>query len=124
MPTSPLRPCSAPNCHALVRFGRCAAHPRQTQGEGWERTSRAAPKRMRGRAWMTLRAQVLSEEPVCYACGRLGVAADYVDHIVALVDGGTDDRSNLHRICRDCSKHKTALESARARQSGRGLPNR
>ena len=67
---------------------------------------------------MTMRAQVLGEEPTCYVCGRSGGAADYVDHVVSLGNGGTDDRSNLHRICRDCSARKTAQESSRARRRG------
>lgn len=64
--------------------------------------------RNRGRRWMRIRAQVLAEEPLC----RLGLAqgrveaSEEVDHIVALEDGGTDDRENLQGICGDCHKVK------------------
>jgi 5-methylcytosine-specific restriction enzyme A len=57
---------------------------------------------------MALRALVLSEEPLCGVClahGRTTASAE-VDHILALEDGGTDDRDNLQGICVDCHKIK------------------
>jgi len=72
---------------------------------------------------MAKRWQVLDEEPWCYVCGGGGTDADYVDHVVSLGDGGSDDRSNLHRICRDCSDLKTGRESTKARRP-RGASNR
>jgi 5-methylcytosine-specific restriction protein A len=65
---------------------------------------------------MALRGQVMSEEYYCYQCGALKQASDLVDHVVPLAQGGTDDRSNLRRICRGCHATKTGRESARGRR--------
>lgn len=65
---------------------------------------------------MLIRRQVLADEPQCYLCHGGGTPADYIDHVVALAEGGTDDRSNLRRICRDCHARKTGRESARAKR--------
>jgi 5-methylcytosine-specific restriction enzyme A len=81
----------------------------------WVRPSAFAAQRLRGRAWMALREQVMSEEYRCYKCGQLGQASDLVDHVVPLAQGGTDDRVNLRRCCRACHATKTGRESARAR---------
>lgn len=35
-----------------------------------------------------------------------------VDHRLALRDGGTNDIDNLHLLCRDCHKAKTAREQS------------
>jgi 5-methylcytosine-specific restriction protein A len=67
---------------------------------------------------MALRTQVLAEEFKCYLCPGGGTPDDLVDHVVPLSAGGTDDRSNLRRICRACHNRKTAAESARARGGG------
>lgn len=65
-------------------------------------------ERTRGRRWMAIRALVLTEEPLCRLClakDRV-TASTQVDHIVALEDGGTDERSNLRGVCDDCHKVK------------------
>ena len=117
MPTRPLRPCAQPGCPALVQAGRCPVHggtgltPR-----GWATPSVTAPLRLRGRAWVGIRQEVLMQEPCCYLCDGGGTEADYVDHVVPLAEGGTDDRWNLRRICRDCHARKTGRESTRARR--------
>lgn len=67
---------------------------------------------------MALRRQVLDEESRCYVCGGGGTEADYVDHVVSLSGGGSNDRENLRRICRECSDRKTGRESARGRRGG------
>lgn len=58
----------------------------------------------------------MSEEHACYACGRAGSVDDICDHIVGLADGGSDDRRNLGRICRECHKRKTGREAQRGRR--------
>lgn len=65
-------------------------------------------QRTRGRRWMRIRAQVLREEPLCRPCQEKGrvAASEEVDHILALEDGGTDDRKNLRGVCGDCHKVK------------------
>ncbi|MBK9497083.1 MAG: HNH endonuclease [Xanthomonadales bacterium] len=71
---------------------------------------------MRGDAWMVIRRRVLAEEPNCYICGGAGRSDDVIDHVVGLAEHGTDDRSNLHRCCRQCSVKKTSRESGRGRR--------
>ena len=76
------------------------------------------PQRLRGRRWLTLRAQVLSAEPRCSIClqqGRLRAATE-VDHIVPLHQGGGDERSNLQPLCHDCHADKSAAERGAQRK--------
>jgi 5-methylcytosine-specific restriction protein A len=50
--------------------------------------------------------QVLERDGhVCQLCGA---PANTVDHIVRVVDGGTDDPSNLRALCRSCNSSRTA----------------
>ena len=56
------------------------------------------------REWRRLRGAVLLLESICRVC-RVEQAVD-VDHIVARVDGGTDDRDNLMPICARCHKKR------------------
>ena len=116
MPIAPRRPCpGSPRCPHFA--GACPVHPMRPGRSGWQqRPSSAAGQRTRGEAWMVIRRRVLAEEHVCYLCGATGQRDDLVDHVRSLGEGGTDDRSNLHRCCRRCSKQKTAHESARARR--------
>ena len=57
---------------------------------------------------MRLRALVLAEEPLCRPCTAKGrvTASEEVDHILALEDGGTDNRENPEGICGACHKIK------------------
>lgn len=70
----------------------------------------SAHQRGYGRNWQRVRALVLNEEPMCRQCAADGrhVAAEHVDHDVALAAGGTNDRSNLIPLCHSCHSRKTA----------------
>jgi 5-methylcytosine-specific restriction protein A len=65
--------------------------------------------RLRGRAWAALRARQLSKEPYCRDCADAGQerAAEQVDHILALDDGGTNDDHNLRSLCVPCHAKRT-----------------
>lgn len=118
-PQSPLRPCGQPGCPALVQRGKCERHGGTTvavEPRGWSTPSSASHLRLRGRAWMVIRRDVLATEARCYVCQGGGGSDDYVDHVVPLSEGGTDDRSNLRRICRACHVRKTGREA----RGGRG----
>ena len=65
----------------------------------------------RGRRWMKLRAQVLARDPVCKACNR--AAAEQVDHIQPLSQGGDDSYENLQGLCVQCHQAKTQTEAQR-----------
>lgn len=77
------------------------------------KTGQALALRTRGRAWMRIRADVLSRHPLCVHCDILGITrpATEVDHIKRVVDGGTDDLWNLQPLCHDCHARKTLAES-------------
>lgn len=67
------------------------------------------PNRITGYAWMRIREQVLRLEPVCYICkikGRATLATE-VDHVIALINGGSNDIKNLKGICQPCHTAKT-----------------
>ena len=68
--------------------------------------------RLRGRAAVTRRERFLHEHPLCVECERQGrvTAATVPDHIVALVNGGADDESNLQALCAECHRKKTARD--------------
>jgi 5-methylcytosine-specific restriction endonuclease McrA len=57
-------------------------------------------------SWQKIRSRVLSEQPFCY-CGAPAVD---VDHKVARAIGGSDERDNLHALCKRCHGLKTAME--------------
>jgi 5-methylcytosine-specific restriction protein A len=45
----------------------------------------------------------------CLASGRLSIATE-LDHITALVNGGTNADSNYQCLCKDCHRDKTASD--------------
>lgn len=114
MPTSPPRPCTAPNCGRLVYdgSGRCAQHPKQA----WTKKATAA-KRITGRALQKARAELFAKRPLCAACSLEGVVtlASQRDHIVSLEQGGRDVESNTQGLCIPCHD----LKSKRERAAGR-----
>lgn len=63
---------------------------------------------LNGAAWARLRRLVLSEQPLCPECERIGqlVAASDVDHIDN--DASNNERSNLVGLCRRHHSEKTA----------------
>lgn len=72
----------------------------------------SARKRLSYRARNRLRVEVLQDEPFCRKCASKAeqTVATQVDHIVPLVQGGTEDRSNLQPLCDDCHEEKTSAE--------------
>lgn len=62
--------------------------------------------------WRKLRKQVLAEQPVCQAC-HVRVSTE-CDHIVPKSQGGTNERTNLQGLCRECHQSKTLSEAAEA----------
>ncbi len=76
------------------------------------------PERIRGRTLQTLRARLLMANPLCVVCqraGRVRLATD-LDHIVALVNGGSNDDANLQGLCAPCHIDKTAKDLGFTRQ--------
>jgi 5-methylcytosine-specific restriction protein A len=67
-----------------------------------------------------MRAQVLSEEPLCRLCQAKGLvtASTIADHIVPLSQGGSNDRGNFQGLCDPCSDAKTAAEAVAGAAAG------
>lgn len=82
----------------------------------WAESEAYAMRRLRGSDWMKMRDVVFREEERCYLCGSLAASTDSLDHVLAVVHGGTDERSNLRRCCRECHKAKSATERPKARR--------
>lgn len=73
-------------------------------------------KRMHGRPWARLRAQVLERDRFlcqCTECKKHGYVrpADEVDHVVPLSLGGTNALANLQAINRECHARKSRSEA-------------
>jgi 5-methylcytosine-specific restriction protein A len=72
-------------------------------------------ERLRGRAAVAQRTRRLAAEPLCRRCAEAGrvTAATVPDHIIALVNGGTDDDGNIQCLCEPCHRTKTAEDLGR-----------
>ena len=80
--------------------------------KSWE-----AKKRGPGtRTWRANRERALTRDHRQCQIGEYGCLgeATTVDHIVPLMDGGTDDLSNLQSVCAPCHARKTQGEQVRA----------
>ena len=69
-------------------------------------------ERVRGRKAVEARKRFLYNEPLCRQCSIKGrtTLATQVDHIIALVNGGSDGDNNKQPLCIDCHKAKTAAD--------------
>jgi 5-methylcytosine-specific restriction endonuclease McrA len=69
--------------------------------------------------WACLRKEVSRRDQNCVFCSTDGRLSNCeVDHIVAVIDGGTDDPKNLRLLCVPCHKTVT-IAQARARSDRR-----
>lgn len=84
---------------------RCKDHPYKGN---WVRSP--GSKKEYGWAWQQLSNRVKAEEPNCRYCGRRTVETD---HIIPRAEGGTNHRSNLQGLCRECHWQKTKVEARR-----------
>lgn len=69
-------------------------------------------RRIRGRTLQRIRALHLRAHPLCGLCQERGhvTPATQLDHIVALVNGGTDTPDNRQGLCDACHLEKTAQD--------------
>lgn len=76
--------------------------------------SRATDYRIRGRELQRIREHHFREHPLCVHCIARGIVtpATELDHIVALVNGGTDTPDNRQGLCTNCHAAKTAQDLA------------
>lgn len=75
-----------------------------------------ATERLRGRKGVERRKRWLDANPLCVECARADrvTAATVPDHIVALVNGGVDDETNLQSLCDEHHREKTARDLGHA----------
>lgn len=120
MPMS-YRACAMKGCPAVISAGHrfCAEHAKR---ERESRDQAKTDKRYNTARWQRLRASVLAREPLCRECAGHGVvtAAQVVDHITPVVDGGGDARDNLQPLCASCHNQKTQRETNARSRSARG----
>ena len=106
---------SGPGCSdngvAVPGKSRCRAH----DGAAWSRVDPESKHRYDA-AWRMRRAMVLREQPHCAVCGA---PATDVDHIIAVADGGTDDRANRRGLCAPCHRKHTADQNRARRKKGK-----
>lgn len=104
MPMAAPRPCTYPGCCTLVARGLCLVHRRSY--------AKQLPKRLRGDAGMRRRRLFLNAHPLCVHCTSEGrtSAAQEVDHVVPLSEGGPDEWDNLQALCRPHHAAKTLAE--------------
>lgn len=63
-----------------------------------------SPRNGSTRAYRATRATILTPGSRCYLCGG---KATQVDHVVPVIQGGTDHPSNLKPICWPCNRAKS-----------------
>jgi 5-methylcytosine-specific restriction protein A len=113
------RPCKWPGCPAIVARGvrYCLAHAQRGQHRQAEEVQQYDRNRdpravafYRSAAWLSMRRQVLCDQPVCADCGRR--FSHHVDHVVPLlVDWQRRlDRANLRGLCQPCHTVKTGRD--------------
>lgn len=69
-------------------------------------------ERLRGWQLSQLRKRLMMANPLCVACVEKGkvVEGTEADHILALVNGGTNDDDNYQLLCSECHREKTAQD--------------
>ena len=122
MPRRAAKPCRHPGCPSLIPGGAdrcyCDEHQREHDRQ-YDRGRGSSSARGYGATWRKLRRLVLSERPLCedpfgiHARRDEVVAAEEVDHIVPLREGGDNSRDNLQALCKSCHSRKTAREDGR-----------
>lgn len=80
-------------------------------------------ERIRGRKLQEIRQAHFRANPLCVHCAARGrtTVATQLDHIVALVNGGKDERDNRQGLCDRCHDIKTAIDLGRAPAQRIGL---
>lgn len=79
--------------------------------------------RLRGYGLQKRNARILAREPLCRRCKAMGYikAAEEVDHILPLAQGGKESDSNLRPLCGDCHKVVTAEQFGHRPRQAIGL---
>ena len=117
MPRYPLKPCSAPQCGALVRGQRfCEKHKDRGKQTASQHDKRRGNSTQRGYTyqWQKAREAYLLAHPLCVDCQKADKVrpATEVDHIIPH-QGDQElfwDESNWQGLCKPHHSEKTARE--------------
>ena len=121
MPLKAPSACRRPGCPGLVRNGVCSRCGPLSAASAAAHDAKRGTAAERGydARWSKVRLLHLSNEPLCRLCAAQGrvTAADLVDHILPIADGGAVlDEDNLQSLCRRCHDAKTAEDLAKRRK--------
>lgn len=121
MPRLAKRPCCHRGCPTLVDpggkgRGYCTTHAAERQAERNQRIdAQRGTSSQRGydARWRRIRAMHLRQYPLCVDCQAAGqtTAANEVDHIIPLAQGGTHHAENLQSLCKSHHSKKTVAQS-------------
>ncbi len=99
----PKKLCNVPYCRELTDSGRCDTHAYvRPVKKVYDHHYHQGKHIYSSGRWKRVRAAQLSEFPLCCTCEQFGLvkAADVVDHIIEIKDGGEVwDRSNMQSLC-------------------------
>jgi 5-methylcytosine-specific restriction endonuclease McrA len=107
-------------CGRVIPYGRrrCRDCARAYERE---RNARLPRKRLRGRAWLALRRQLLTQTGhSCQLCGHHDASGKTLEihHRIKIQAGGTDNPSSLAVVCRPCHRRAEARSATVDRAPG------
>lgn len=118
MPKRARKACTQPGCPGTVADDICSVcGPRKRRRDrAYDDQRQSSTQRGYDARWRRLRLAFLRAHPLCVQCAAQGIitAAQEVDHVTPLRDGGTNEWANLQPLCKSCHSHKTMTE-------GRGI---
>jgi 5-methylcytosine-specific restriction protein A len=116
------RICPIVGCPELV-YGKDRYCPDHLKERRQVVDSNRLPAAQRGydAEWQQIRDAYLKAHPWCVFCGR---KANEVDHVIPIVDGGTNDWDNLRSMCKhDHSQHTAHAGGGFGNPKGKGVEN-
>lgn len=71
--------------------------------------------------WSAMRRYVVKRDRRCRICAYECGGAGEVDHVIAVIEGGTDDPANLRLLCVPCHQDVTAAMTRRRASESRRI---
>lgn len=105
MTTSVTTFCQYNSCSQVIFPGEmyCKAHAKMTARWRYPQRQGTTTERF-GKGWKAISKRVLQRDRyVCHWCGGKATTAD---HLIARVNGGTNEMSNLVAACRPCNSRR------------------